>query len=119
MAVLHLDAATLAIDAQAKLVEVARGPARRVEHAQRTIGEIDRHGEAVIGVELVLADLVAGRLVEGLEPREHMFDIEARAERGEIEDVDTDVAEYPVAAVLLAEPPQPLALGAPVTPGLR
>src|SRR6185312_14447671 len=66
--VLHLDAAAFAIDAEPQLVEVTGRPTRRVDHAKRAVREVDGHREAVVGIELVLADLVARGLVEGLEP---------------------------------------------------
>ena len=67
VAVLHLDAALVAVNAQPQLVHVAGGPAAGVDHAERAVVEIRRHGEAVIGVELVFADRSPGGLVEGLD----------------------------------------------------
>jgi len=55
--VLHLDAALLAVHAETKLVEVSRCPAGRMDDPERAVREIDRHREAVIGIEIVLADL--------------------------------------------------------------
>ncbi len=114
----HLDRALLAIDAEPQLVELAGRRAARLDRADRAVGEIDIHGEAVIGVEIVFADLVARRLVEGLQPAEDMRDIEARAVGREVDDVDADVAERAVRPVLLRQPPEPFALGLPVAPGL-
>ena len=91
--VLHLDTALAAIDAEPQLVHVPRGPAGGVDDAERAVVEIHRHGEAVIGVEFVLADAIAVGLVEGLQPREHAVDFEPGAIGSEIEDVDADIAQ--------------------------
>jgi hypothetical protein len=88
-----------------------------VDDAERAIVEIDRHREAVVGVELVVADAVAFGLVEGLEAAEDVLDLQPRAIGGEIEDVDADVAQRAVRAVLLGEPPEPARIGPPVAPG--
>ena len=62
-----LDGALGAIDAEPQVVEVAGGEAAGMDDADGAVLEADGHGEAVVGVEVVVADLVAGRLVEGLE----------------------------------------------------
>src|SRR4051794_8622252 len=46
-----LEAALLAVDAQPQLIQVSGCPAARVDDTERAIGEIDRHGEAVIGIQ--------------------------------------------------------------------
>lgn len=59
-----LEAALFAIDAQLQLVQMARRPAAGMDDAERAVGEIDRHGETVIGVEHIFADLAARRLLK-------------------------------------------------------
>ena len=115
----HLDAALLAIYAQPKLVEMAARPAAGMHHAEGAVGEVERHGEAVIGVELIFADAVSWRLVEGAQPAEDMVDVERCAIAGEIEDVDADVAQHAVRAVAARQPPEPFRVGAPVAPEFR
>lgn len=59
-----LEAALFAIDAQLQLIQMAGCPAAGVDDAEGAIGKIDRHGEAVIGIEHIFADLAARRLLK-------------------------------------------------------
>ncbi|MNU98004.1 hypothetical protein D3C71_881030 [compost metagenome] len=84
------------MDAQAEFVEVARRPAAGVDDAHGAVLKLGGHGEAVIGVEIVDADLVALIFVEGLQPREDALHITARAIGGEVENVDADITQNTV-----------------------
>ncbi len=71
----HLDRAGFAIDPEAQLIHLSGRRARRLDRPDRPIGEIDIHRKAVIRIKIIFADLVARRLVEGLQPREDMGNV--------------------------------------------
>ena len=68
----HLDAALVAIQAQAQVVQMTAGKARRGHGAQRAVGQHQLHGGAVIGVQHIVTDLVARCLVEGCQTAGHL-----------------------------------------------
>ncbi len=92
----HLQRTLVAVDAQAQFVEMARCPAAGVNDAHGAVFQLGGHGEAVIGVEIVGADLVAFIFVERLQAREDPLHIAARAIGGEVENVDADITQNTV-----------------------
>ncbi len=75
---------------------MARCPAAGVNDAHGAVFQLGGHGEAVIGVEIVGADLVAFIFVERLQAREDPLHIAARAIGGEVENVDADITQNTV-----------------------
>ncbi len=96
---IDFQAALFTVDAKLQFVEVTGRPTSGVDDAKRTVGEVDRHGEAVVGVEQIFADLAARCLVEGLQAGKDMVDIGRCAIGGEVEDMDADIAEHAVRTV--------------------
>lgn len=89
----HLDGAGFTLATQPQLIELASGRACCLDRGDRAADEIDIHREAVVRIEIVVPDLVSTRLVECLQPRKDMGDVEPRTVRSEIDDMDVDVAQ--------------------------
>src|SRR5690606_21454280 len=119
MRVQHFDATLVTIDAQTQLVDVPGCPAARMNDAEGTAAEGCRHDEAVVGIEVVLANLVPFRLGERAQTTRHILYAGRSAKGDEVKNVDADIAQHAVRAVALRQAPKPLRSSAPVAPGLR
>ncbi len=75
------------------------------------------HDRAVVGVQHVLSDLVARRLVEGRQPAGDVCRKESRGKGRIVEDMDTHVTQDAQRPMRRGQTPEPLAFLVPRTPG--
>ena len=94
LAMLNFERAFGAKDMQAERVGVTSHEAAGMDDAQRAVAEFDRHHGAVVHIERVVADLVSGGLVEGLQPRLQRHRFEPGGISRKVENVDADIAEH-------------------------